>query len=300
MKYLSQVSLNGLKAFEAVASYGGVSQAAEALHVSHSAVSHQVKQLEQSLGVSLLSGSRRVPSLTREGQQLAERLHEAFSTIEEGLASLQQRQQTSLDICCLPSFASRTLIPLLHEFYALERDVDVKIITNENSPAVRSGQYDIQIIALPKKSARHSVDVLLFEEALGLVLSPKILPSTISGQERPDFESFLKSFSFLLAKGRANVFVEFLAASELALATPAAVVDYEHYHFAIEAVLSGLGYCIAPRHLVARDIEEGRLIAPYGFYPSDYDYVARCNVAKSQIADRFLKWLKESAGKAKN
>lgn len=79
--------------------------------------------------------------------------------------------------------------------------------------------------------------------------------------------------------------------------TPAGPV-FEHYYFTLQAAVAGLGICVAPWHLVADDVQTGRLLAPLGFCDSGYQYVAKRHAQRNQKLDRFGAWLQEQSAQA--
>jgi DNA-binding transcriptional LysR family regulator len=221
-----------------------------------------------------------------EGQRLAAELQKGFDTLEAALSKAIAQQTHSLDVGCLPSFATRTLIPRLHRLYALAPSVEVKIVTNQRRLQLEQSRYDVQIMALPPQKKRQANDVLLMTERLGLVLSPAL------NARQSGCENLLANISLLLARSRLDVWAELQAASALPLGSYQGTVEYEHYHFVLDAVLAGLGFCIAPQHLVEQDLHSGRLLAPFGFYDSGYVYVARHSAQPSPAVMQFCTWLK--------
>jgi LysR family transcriptional regulator, glycine cleavage system transcriptional activator len=71
--------------------------------------------------------------------------------------------------------------------------------------------------------------------------------------------------------------------------------EFEHYYYTLEAATAGLGVALAPRHLVAADLEAGRLMAPLGFLESEYRYIARRRRQRSKAAELFCAWLQVEA-----
>ena len=71
---------------------------------------------------------------------------------------------------------------------------------------------------------------------------------------------------------------------------------FEHLSLAIEAAASGLGVCVTPEHLVRSDIAGKRLVAPLGFQPSGYAYVARAHGRPKRISETFINWIKTDLG----
>ncbi len=105
-------SLNAMIYFESVARHGRVARAAEELHVSASAVSQQIKQLEENLGISLFRREKRQLSLTQEGEQLYMAATSAFTALRDARKSIsRQRESHQLIMRASPSFAVRWLGP---------------------------------------------------------------------------------------------------------------------------------------------------------------------------------------------
>ena len=121
-------SLNALRAFEAAARHGSLSQAAAELHVTHSAVSHQIKALEAELGVTLFRRVGRGVAANAIGQQLEAALSDAFAPI--GRAVLQARHGDRAGIVTIsvePSFAIRWLVLRLGRFRAANPEIDLRL-----------------------------------------------------------------------------------------------------------------------------------------------------------------------------
>ena len=112
-------SFFSLRAFEAAARLGGFTQAGEALHLTPSAISHQVRALETWFGRALFTRSVRKVTLTADGQRLLEQLSQAFDQIEDACAQLRPPEAGSeLAVHCSPSFAAKWLGPRLPQFMA--------------------------------------------------------------------------------------------------------------------------------------------------------------------------------------
>jgi len=114
---MARPSLTSLQTFLEVARHGGLSGAAQTLHKTQSAVSHQLRQLESNLGVALTTRAGRNIRLTAIGQQLAKGLETGFSEIDKALEDTTTHQKREvLHINCVPSVAVRWLIPRLAGF----------------------------------------------------------------------------------------------------------------------------------------------------------------------------------------
>ncbi len=121
-------SLNALRAFEAAARLESFSRAAEEIHVTHGAVSHQVKALEEQAGVPLFARNGRKVALTGDGRALADRVRAALRDISEAMESVARRDRSNqLTVSMLPSFAARWLMPRLGRFMEKHPGIAVNV-----------------------------------------------------------------------------------------------------------------------------------------------------------------------------
>ncbi|MDE0096363.1 MAG: LysR family transcriptional regulator, partial [Gammaproteobacteria bacterium] len=106
--------LGSLKTFRAAANSLSFTRAAEELHVTQAAVSHQIKSLEETLGVRLFERGNRSLALTEAGTRLLPYVDQMFQLLEQGLRQLRRgANDSTLTVSLLPSFASRWLVPRL-------------------------------------------------------------------------------------------------------------------------------------------------------------------------------------------
>jgi LysR family transcriptional regulator, glycine cleavage system transcriptional activator len=135
--------LPALRVFESAARHGNFSRAAEELHLTHGAISHQIKSLERSLGVVLFRRGRRGVSLTAQGAALAAVMHDALDRIARGVAAL--RGSRALTISVLPAFATHWLIPRLADFQARHPEIDVNIRANQQLVDFTQDDVDLAV-----------------------------------------------------------------------------------------------------------------------------------------------------------
>lgn len=287
MKNRKNIPVAALRAFEAAARHGQLTAAAEELSVTHGAISRHVSHLEAFIGTQLFEGARNRPKLTAEGRVFGFALTAAFDQIEDALRIIAKGDDSILDVACLSTFAMRWLIPRLHDFAAKYPRYDVRLATDDRPPRT---QIDVHISVLPPDDPIPDNCSLLFQEYLGLVVAPSIWKEELSC--RPVDAGKLPRLETLT---RPHVWHEWSRLTmqgvhDLAPATR----TFDHYHLTIEAALSGLGAAIAPWHLVAGDVESGRLIAPYGFLHSDYRYIVKVGQPGRRKAEHFVNWLKEA------
>ncbi len=119
-------NLAALRAFEAAARHQNFSRAAEELHVTHGAVSHQVRALEAELGVPLFIRNGKRLAITAPGTRFGQTVRDAFNDITAGAQYLRAHaQQKRLTVSCLPSFAARWLAPRLGHFMESHPDTEL-------------------------------------------------------------------------------------------------------------------------------------------------------------------------------
>ncbi|KRC68233.1 LysR family transcriptional regulator [Achromobacter sp. Root83] len=281
--------LNALRAFEAAARLGRMTAAADELAVTPGAISRQVLLLESRMGVRLFEGSKSKPQLTAAGQILLPALSSALDQIEAAVRAVSDIDHGTLDVSCFSTFTVKWLIPRLYHFNALHPDIEVRLSAAERSADIDRERYDLVIAVDEATHADHAETLPLFPEWLGLVLAPS-LAVRIKLRKPAD----VARKPLLHTKTRSNAWE--MWSNSVGYSLPHAPgPEFEHYYFTIEAAIGGLGICVAPWHLVIDDIRNGRLIAPLGFQPSGYQYVAKRLRHPNKRLDEFCAWLLRQA-----
>ena len=177
-----------LRCFEAVARLGGVTQAARELHVTHSAVSQQIKVLEDSMGVALFMREARGLRPTEEGRLYALEIRSALRDITRATRRAQARpHESELVVATMPSFAQHWLVPRLASFRETHPYYRVRLLTSLQVEDLRQGVSDIGI----RMGQGHWPDVAqqkLFDDEVLVVAAPHFtlapggrLPVTFDG-----------------------------------------------------------------------------------------------------------------------
>ncbi|WP_198298336.1 LysR substrate-binding domain-containing protein [Bordetella genomosp. 8] len=138
--------LGPLRVLDAVNRTGGVARAAQSLHVTPGAVSHQIRALEAALDTRLCRKEGREAVLTPSGMQLATRVAELFDRVEEAVheaTSLGRTRRVRLKV--IPSFAIKWLMPRLATFYASHADIDLEVATVTRADDVSLGDADFVV-----------------------------------------------------------------------------------------------------------------------------------------------------------
>ena len=250
--------LNAIKAFEAAARLGSFTHAAEELNVTHGAVSRQVRLLEDWLGARLFLRTSRNAVPTQMGTDL---LAEAGPALDR-LAAVSQRLREPMSapllrVSALPTFAMRWLIPRLPEFQREHPGLELRIVT-AGTPAE---QFRMDVDAVISGPGRHSGWV--GKCFLGEVRLPVLSPGLMAGCPLRT-PADLERHTLLHAATLPSAWPRWLAAAKVPDLKPAREQVFEHFYFAIQAALEGLGVIMGPVALISDELRAGRLLAPLG------------------------------------
>lgn len=254
--------LNALRAFEAVARLQSVTRAATELHVTHGAVSRQLRLLEQALGRPLFDRQGRQLALTEAGGQLRDGASRAFAQLRESWAGLQRTAQAPFVLGCSGSVLARWVIPRLDRLGHDLPELPLHLSAQEEMPTREFGGLDgALLLAAPPWPAGWQVATLA-PEWIGPVLSPRHAgwPRL---QDQP--ASVLLDEPVLHTRSRPQAWRDWAVAAGLPSPPRSPGQGFAHLYYLLEAALAGLGVAIAPAPLVADDLASGRLLAPWGF-----------------------------------
>jgi DNA-binding transcriptional LysR family regulator len=255
--------LNALRAFEAAARLNSISQAANELHVTHGAVSRQVRSLEEHLGVALFSKEGRGLKLTDSGIRLRDVSAELFNRLRSTCAELQQGQADApFVLACPGSLLARWFIPRLDRLNRELPELRLQLSASEGELDPRRSGVDATLwFAEPPWPA----DMQVFElaaERIGPVLSPRY--AQFAALHQAPAASLLGE-PLLHTSSRPQAWPSWAASNGLDTSALKLGQGFEHLYYLLEAAAAGLGVAIAPQQLVADDLAGGRLVAPWGF-----------------------------------
>ena len=279
--------LNALRAFEAAGRLESFSQAAAELHVTHGAISHQVKALEEHLGVALFLRNGRRVVLTGEGRIFAEQIRSALNQISEAAALLKRRTRPNrLTISVLPSFASRWLMPRIGRFMALHPGLEVQVeATAAMTNFVRDG-VDVAIRfgrgPWPGVHAERFMD-----DHYLMVASPKLNRGRLP--KRPQ-----DLVRFPLLRTLREEWAAWCKAAGIDLPQPTGGVEFDDAAMMLHQVVEGHGISLARRSIAEGDIARGALVQLFDVtVPSQHSYYLAWpeNVAPSDKILAFRDWL---------
>jgi LysR family glycine cleavage system transcriptional activator len=285
--------LGSLVAFEAAARLLSFTKAGAELHLTQSAVSRQIQQLEEQLGVKLFERHTRALLLTESGQLLYRAAQDALGILHDITRRLHGTANVkTVVVTTTPGFATLWLIPRLASFTRDHPDVDVRIsAANEMVDLERAG-VDLAVRYAPED--RVSRGRLLFGETVFPVCSPALANNPANPLKTPD--DLHRHVLLYLEEARAAWLDWDLWFHALGLRdfTPAGKLHFSHYDQLIQAAVDGTGVALGRNPLVQRLLREGRLVAPFEdeVASSRAYYVIESATAKSKPQVRqFADWL---------
>lgn len=259
-------SLNALRAFEAAARLGSFTAAGRALHVTPSAVSHQVRGLEEQLGLRLFERRPRALRLTPAGARAYAVSRDTFDRLARGLRRLPARSR-SLTVSVLPSFAAGWLLPRLPHFQADHPGIDLRLHATQEPADLQGGEADVAI-----RYGRGRYPGLRSERLLSDEAFPVCTPGLARGLQRPDD---LRGMVLLHdeVRGAHGGWAAWLAAAGARRVGAARGVRFSDARLLLQAALAGQGVALCRSVLVGDELASGRLVRPFGLaLPSRYHY----------------------------
>jgi len=289
--------LDLIQGFEAAARTLSFTKAAEELFITQSAVSRQMRALEDRLGVALFERHPRSLALTEAGRSL----YRAAGEFLEGLQAATNRLRSTagtphLTLTTTGGFASLWLIPRLRSFTALYPDIDVRISATYNSINLERSLVDVAVRYAKEEDAPEGA-IRLFGEELFPVCSPTLQGEAPHPLRIPDD---LRHHA-LLHMDEATGFLDWgtwLTAQGLADLKPAASIRFDSYEQMIQAAIAGHGVAIGIGRLVAALMERGTLVSPFckSVTGSRAYYIIRSETTGDRPHVRaFVDWLIEQA-----
>ena len=276
-------STETLRAFEAAVRLGSFSRAADALHLTHGAVSRRIAALEADLGLALFDRLPRGVRATEAGLKLHRLVADTLERLRQGLAEIKAGARP-VRLSVLPSFASRWLLPRLGQLRAAEPGVELQVTADYGFAEVGRGQIDLAI-RYGAGPWRGVWSELLFEERLFPIGPPR---STLANAMD------LADATLLHDSDRAD-WVAWLTAAGWPV--PARHEVFNDYNLVLEAAVSGLGLALGRSRLVEQELAAGRLVRLHPLSvpnPRAYHLILP-EPPLGDAAERVVAWLREIA-----
>ncbi|MFO1105650.1 MAG: LysR family transcriptional regulator [Amaricoccus sp.] len=297
---MAQVPLAALRTFEAVARHGSFSRAADALCVTQSAVSHQIRGLEAWFGAPLFERQGNRASLLPHGAALAAALERAFGDIE---AACRQARRASappiLTVAAIPSVAICWLIPRLGAFRALAPETEIRLVYAIHGHPIEARDVDLAVVFAETPPSLPEMATTWF---LSGVTAP-VCGAAVAARLGPAASGRAMAEIGLLHDTDGTGWRQWLeAAGEPGVASDRGPV-FEDFSLLRAAALAGQGVALCPLPVIADDLGAGRLVqlSPVTIREASAYYVLTRRTAEARAATacaRFHDWLIATAREA--
>jgi LysR family glycine cleavage system transcriptional activator len=282
--------LNQLRAFEAAARHLSFGKAGDELHVTHAAISHQIKALEQNLGQALFHRKTRSVELTNAARALYEDTRTALDLLGDAVGRFDQdKSQAPLRASVAPSFASHWLLKRLSVFHQDNPDIRIEVDITSNVQDLADSGFDFAI--------RHGDGTWrglevhkLFDEQLCAVAAPLFAEA-----QEPNFMNVLTSnTSLLTAAVRSGEWADWLGALGVTGDVSSRLIVFPTQALALDGAITGLGVALADRRLAKDDIDAGLLVRASGYTHKSgrgFYFVHPKKPVDDKRQNRFFTWL---------
>lgn len=289
--------LNALRSFEVAARHLSFTKAADELFVTQAAVSHQIKALEQDLGVPLFRRMNRAMVLTDEGQALLPYVRGAFEQLNTGVRELEQFCCSgALNVTAPPSFASEWLVGRLGRLQLAHPDIDIRLNASTRVVDLMRENFDCGI--------RHGcgdwpglVAYRLFQPSLKPVCSPALL----KGEKPLKTPCDLAHHTLLHALDSPDEWQLWLRAAGIDSIDANRGLHFDSGDLAMKAALSGIGVAIGRTPLLDADLAGDLLVEPFDItLHSDcaYYFIVPEAAADQPKIQAFRGWLLNEAARS--
>ena len=254
--------LNSLRAFEATARHLSFSKAAQELHVTPAALSHQIRGLEEQLGLKLFHRRARSIELTEPGRLIYPGIRTGFEAIREAVERLDRgNQDRVLVVSSTPGLTAKWLVPRLYKFLALHPDVETRITASVGYANFTTDDVDVGIRLSSGVHPDLHVEKLSDEWLLPLC-SPRLLEGEHPLQSPPD----LKHFTLIQVDlpGVVPTWTDWMSMAGLDGIDSTRGLRLNVADHALDAASEGVGVVLAYKMVAARDIALKRLVVPFG------------------------------------
>jgi LysR family glycine cleavage system transcriptional activator len=252
---LSPTLVRQLQVFCECARHLSFKIAADSLFLTPSAISHQVKDLERSLGVSLFERRTRAIRLTSHGEALQSEVRPLLIELAAAVARVtSQQSRRSVNVVVPPFFASELFVPRLSSFYALQPHIDIRLDTSDPRPATHASVVDVSVVLTDTQP-----DDVQHYELFTLDLVPACsrgLAQVVTG----DGTQALSDHTLILHRTRPDAWQRWSQAAQIDLPEPKSVIELDSMYAVVRAAERGLGIALVPAILADAWFRTQRLV----------------------------------------
>jgi LysR family transcriptional regulator, glycine cleavage system transcriptional activator len=284
-------SLNGLRAFEAAARHLSFTRAAAELNVTQTAISHQIRRLEEQLGLRLFLRRNRALELTPAGQSYLPAVRAAFADLRQATERLRRRDRDEqLVVSTTASLAAKWLLPRVGTFQEAHPGLEVRLTASTHLVDFRREEVDMAVRYGRGHWPGLRADWLMAED-----IFPVCSPALLAGRKPLRRPEDLAEHTLLHATISREDWQLWLTAAGLPTAIASKRgLSFDQSFMAIEAAVDGLGVALGRTPVVEADIAAGRLVIPFDLaLPAEAGYyiVAPEETAQSPKITLFRDWL---------
>jgi LysR family glycine cleavage system transcriptional activator len=284
--------LNALRAFEAIARHLSFAKAADELHVTPAALSHQIRALEEQLGLPLFHRRTRAIELTDAGRLIYPGLHAGFESVRGAMAQLDRsRDSNVLVISATPGLVAKWLMPRLWRFLHAHPDIDARVSASLKIADFAAEGVDVAI-RLSKENHPELYAERLFNDSVLPVCSPRLVEQGLhSPADLPRFP--LIHYDIPTSMHAPPLWADWFAVAGLqGDATRGLKVNVADH--ALDAAVAGAGVSLSFKLIASDDVHSGRLVTPFGPelpLASGYNFVCPKGHEKRPNVRAFRDWL---------
>jgi len=288
-------SLNGLRAFEAAARHLSFTQAASELNVTQTAISHQIRRLEEELGIRLFVRKNRALALTPKARDYLPGVRAAFNDLRLATDQLLRKEDDRvLTVSTLASLAAKWLLPRLTAFQEAHPGIDVRITTSTALVDFKNGDVDAAI-----RYGRGNWPGVRAEWLMADEVFPVCSPALLNGKRPLKCPEDLRDHVLLHTTANSDDWRQWLTAAGL----PSDIskqqgITFDLMLMTVQAAIDGIGVAMGRTSYVQDDIAKGRLVVPFKIaLPADAGFylVSPEGAAEPPKLRAFRQWLVASA-----
>src|SRR5262249_53257638 len=287
-------SLNGLRAFEAAARHLSFTQAASELNVTQTAISHQIRRLEEELGIRLFIRKNRALALTPKARDYLPGVRAAFNDLRLATDQLLRKDDDHvLTVSTLASLAAKWLLPRLTAFQEAHPGIDVRITTSTALVEFKNGDVDAAI-----RYGRGNWQGLRATWLMADDFFPVCSPALLNGKRPLRTAEDLRDHVLLHTSTNSDDWRQWLTAAGL----PSDIskqpgITFDLILMTVQAAIDGIGVAMGRTSYVQDDIAKGRLVVPFKIaLPADAGFylVSPEGTAEPPELQAFRQWLAAS------
>jgi len=245
--------LNSIKVFDAAARLRSFKKAAEELHVTPTAVSHQIKALEEALGTLLFERKTRAVQLTKDGELLAETAYSVLQQLTNVINEISSAKNI-ITVSTTSSFAAMWLVPNLDEFYKLHPDIEIAVKTGEQIDDIEKDRRIDLVIRYGIHDESQKNSTKLVTEKIGMYATPNYIESINSITDAYLLETRWHN------ENLPSISWEAFVNSKISANETLNVRQFDQEHHVIQAALAGQGIALISSLLVENAIAQHWLV----------------------------------------